>query len=439
MNGIPKTNAGVVTYGKRADEEDFIPGGTHMVIRDSWSWIDLLAMDGTMLRLRGPAHCVLTAAAWRDPAAINAAKTSANDAARQERAEQTSSSARAFSGSQTSAPAADGEDAEPENEPAAHLRRLLRELWEHEDMPGDALSDTPAPPSPQTEAAEVGRAMIEPVLSVLSDFPDNHADSESGGRPGQLGFTLHYGIMIAKPGKDSVADVQNDNFSCTNISVPFLVDADMKKRVRVIILNNQTLAAWARIPSLNSITMRNDEEKKAFASDTISAFRYTVPERIPVYLRRDQVNASDAILYQHITNAMTNRRIELEAIAESNAAMQLEESPKMITNRILVQTPRRDMIENFLMTLTNAAATNDPGQPFTLAIPPADKVIPPELRPDIYWEGDMRTFVLGQLAGKSFWGREAFPRRQTDYFDLISETEALDIRYGPVRRRPASR
>jgi lipopolysaccharide export system protein LptA len=523
MNGIPKTNAGVVSYGKRADEEDFIPRGTHIVIRDSWSWIDFLAMDGMMLRLRGPAHCVLSAAAWKEnkgaissraavsraassraatssaatssaaassaavssasvssaavssasassasvssaaassasasSASASSAATSSASASSAATSSASASSAAASSASASSASASSAAASSAATSSASASSAAASSAAASSAAASSAAASSASASSAATSSASASRAsgsiaaqqeravsggQASSAHSVPGDsFPDGYEDDseELAGRLGQMGFTLNYGIMIAKPGRNSVTDVQNDNFFCTNISAPFLIDADREKRMRMIILTNQDLTAWARIPSLKSITLRNDEEKKDFASGTTPVFRYAIPARIPVYLLLDQINTNNFTLNQHITNALAVRKLEIEEIAASNAAMQIQESPRMITNRILVQAPQRGMIENFIATLTNVAATNYPDQPFKLVIPPATRVIPAALRPEIYWEGDLRTFVLRQLAGKNFWGSEAFPRRQTDYYDLISETETLDIRYGPSRRRPAS-
>ena len=495
MNGKPRTNSGVIDYGKRADGEDFIPRSTHIVIPDTWSWIDLLARDGMMVRLRGPAHLVLSAASWKADRAA-----SSSGAARSQASRQSKGSKEEDEEEEEETGQALTEEPAPA-EKAGSLRDILDVLWGHQDSQssrgsgsqssapgaasqsarknedtqssarssGGARSSAPGSAGQSSQGSagqfsqgsagqssqgaairgeDIAQTMIAPVLAILERALEDSGDEGEYGeyddyprdtRFGLTTWTLNYGVMLVKPGKTAAASITHKNFSCTNITVPMLIEADREKQVRIITLEPQTaLSVAARLPSLGGITLRDKDEKSDFETRTDPMLRNTLSGRTPLVLRLDQITTSDEVLYRYITNALTNRMIELSNIEATNKVEVIEESPRVLTNRILMQVPHKDLIESMLTRLAAVAATNIPGQPFTLTLTSqsAASIIPLKLRPEVYWEGSLRTFVLNTIRGKSFWLREPLPRRETDYNELIQETEELNIRYGPQRRPP---
>jgi lipopolysaccharide export system protein LptA len=468
MNGTPRTNNGVVNFGKRADAEDFIPRGTHIVIPDTWSWVDLLGRDGKMVRLRGPAHLVLSAASWGEAPAASASETAAGGTQAAAGGTQAASGGTqaasggtqaASGGTQATAggtqagsagagaSSSRGGDTAPQT---GNLRSFLDALREEDSARNKGIAPVPAEDASASQPArepvlrgeDIARTLITPVVTIvegiLEDMGDEIAFHDT--RFGLTSWTLHHGIMLVRPGRSAATDIMHKNFSCTNITVPFLIEADREERVRIVTLENQAnLFAWARLPVLGNITLRDDGERRDFNSHTEPAFRQAIPVRTPMTLRLGQITTSEELLHRRITNALTNRMIELSNIAATNIIEQIEESPLAVTNRSLMQVPYKNLIDHTLRALTSVAATNTPGQPFTLnLISEKAETLPAELRPEVYWEGSLRAFVLDTLRGKSFWAREALPRRQTDFNDLIQETEGLNIRYGP-QRRPAGR
>jgi len=437
-SGRAVTNKGQVSWGKRADDADSIPSGTHIVINDTWSWIDMLGRDGLMLRLRGPAHLVLRSAAWENPPR----PTNERPAIRTNTDTRASSAPRGktvgASSSRAASPALHGEHF-PASQSASSARSVSSTALVLTNMKiaseiTNAVSQRTGKDSAPLMHAGTNQ---DPDGSTNRQARTDQQVARNPRRTGRSLWDLRRGIILARPGAGAVLDLAAGVFSCSNLAVPLVAEAGTNGGLRILALSNQqNVQGRIGIPALRLVTFRSNSEILDFRKKNDPVLSMTIAPDRPLVVRTGNILDLSAIMETRLSNELFAKNLVLSNanFSNTNARGGMEPDESILSNRTLIMLPGVEVVRTFYEGLTNVAATNTPGQPVVFA--PFSRVnVTAPLQARILWEGATATWISETLAGQEFWKTEQLPGKYTEYGELIEEARGLSISWG---RRPTT-
>lgn len=368
--GKASTNQGQLSWGKRATETDAVPAGTHLVITDTWSWIDLLGRDGLMLRLRGPAHLVLSSSDW-------------------ERATETGTS-RATPPHQGPAQASSGQKA------------LIAGGTEvGEQAPALTRKSLATPLTNLKGAAEISNSLAGRGGSKTTVALTNLAATNRTGQAARKGtqairrvgrslWILQRGMLLARPRPTARLDLLAGAISCSNLQVPFLAESSTNGFVRLVALSNQpALLARVALSSLKLVSFRSNSELRDFQKRTDPVLTRPIVFERPLALRPDELQRIERVLEVRLTN-----ELERKALALSNTLL----SNKTLSNK--------------------AAGPENTARPGRME------------QARLVWPGPLADWISTILRGQDFWQSLQLPKKQTEYGERIDEARKLSIVWG---------
>jgi len=437
-SGRAVTNKGQVSWGKRADDADAIPGGTHIVINDTWSWIDMLGRDGLMLRLRGPAHLVLRSAGWNTPPRSTNERSPGRTNTDTRASSVASGKTAGSSSSRASSPVLHDERSSAAQsasvaQSASSTALVLTNMKIAAEITNPVAGRTGKDSAPLMHAGtnqEMGGATNRLVRT-------NQQVVRTSRRTGRSLWDLRRGIILARPGAGAVLDLVSGVFSCSNLAVPLVAESGTNGGFRVIVLSNQQeVRGRIAIPAMRLVTFRSNSEILDFRKKNDSVLSVVIAPERPLVVRSGNILDLSAIMETRLSNELFAKNLVLSNanFSNTNARGGMEPDESILSNRTLIMLPGVEVVRTFYEGLTNVAATNTPGQPVVFA--PFSRVnVTAPLQARILWEGATATWISETLAGQEFWKTEQLPGKYTEYGELIEEARGLSISWG---RRPTT-